>query len=112
MALRLLKFLQNWPGKIYQNQVPQAPCLQTALAQQTDREIGFKALKNTPAQWLGEKTGQNSLVLGTVLAFKINGEIYTLAIMDRNQVGLSALQRAIREIVNHAAAHSRLPPNS
>ncbi|AFY59695.1 polysaccharide deacetylase family protein [Synechococcus sp. PCC 6312] len=98
--------LSQLMGKIYQNQLPHAPFLQTVLAQQTDREIGFKALKSTQAEWIGEKTGQNSLVLGTVLAFKVKGEIYTLAIMDRNQVGLSALQNAIRNIVNYATTHN------
>lgn len=107
-----MRELSQLMGKIYHNQVPQASFLQTVLAQQNDREIGFKALKNTSAQWLGEKTGQNSLVLGTVLAFKVNGEIYTLAIMDRSQVGVSALQKAIREIVNHATTQNRLPPTS
>ncbi|MDS3859850.1 serine hydrolase [Thermosynechococcaceae cyanobacterium BACA0444] len=107
-----MRELSQLMGKIYQNQLSQAPFLQTVLAQQTDRDISFKALEKTQSQWLGEKTGQNSLVLGTVLAFKVKGQIYTLAIMDRNQVGLSALQNAIRNIVSYATTHNLLSQNS
>jgi len=93
--------LSRLMAQIYQNQVPHASFLQQALAQQQDREIGFAALQNTQAQWLGEKTGQNSLVVGSIMAFELRGQTYTLAIMDRNSVGTAALKRAIHNIVLH-----------
>ncbi len=97
--------LSRLMGQIYQNQLPQAPFLQNILAQQQDREIGYAALQGSPAQWLGEKTGQNSLVIGTVLAFQVRGKIFTLAIMDSNRVSVKNLNQAIRAVADYVVDH-------
>jgi len=60
--------------QIYRLQHPQDRVLIQALKQQDDRSLGIAALQGAAAQWLGEKTGQNSQVLGTTLAVRIANE--------------------------------------
>ncbi len=100
-----MRDLSQLMGQIYQNQLPQAPFLREILAQQQDRELGYAALKNSGAEWLGEKTGQNSLVLGTVLAFKVRGQTYTLAMMDSSRTSVAQFNQAIRKIADYVVQH-------
>jgi beta-lactamase class A len=68
--------------QIYNGETPGAKLLVEILNQQYDRKLGFAALEGTQAQWLGEKTGENSLVLGTTLAMSIDGEAYIITVID------------------------------
>lgn len=68
--------------QIYNGETPGAKLLVEILNQQYDRKLGFAALQGTQAQWLGEKTGENSLVLGTTLAMNLDGEAYIITVID------------------------------
>ncbi|MCU0545635.1 MAG: class A beta-lactamase-related serine hydrolase [Oscillatoriaceae cyanobacterium Prado104] len=68
--------------QIYNGETPGAKLLVEILNQQYDRKLGFAALQGTQAQWLGEKTGENSLVLGTTLAMNVDGEAYIITVID------------------------------
>ena len=58
-----------------------------ALVGQYDLDFGYRALiKEKPEVfWIGEKTGQNSSVIGTTVAFKVNEERYVMTVtIDRS----------------------------
>lgn len=69
-----------------------------ALVGQYDWEFGYtavKQVKNKRAAWIGEKTGQNSRVIGSSLAVKIDDERYVMTVtIDR-----SANQRMLRQVI-------------
>jgi beta-lactamase class A len=87
--------------QIYQQQHPGDEVLIDDLASQYDTVLGYDGLKNTAAIWLGEKTGQNSKVLGTTLAMKIADEYYVMSIA----LDYSGNERAIRQCVNDVAKY-------
>lgn len=79
--------------KIYNQETPGSKLLKEALARQYDRQLGFAALEGKKsAQWLGEKTGENSRVLGTTVALNIKGEGYIITVID-NHNGIDPLIR-------------------
>jgi len=86
--------------QVYRLQHPNERVLAQALKQQADRSLGITALQGSAAQWLGEKTGQNSKVLGTTLAVKISGEQYFITVIDRSG-SASYIRRSIAEIAAH-----------
>jgi len=57
-------------------------------------------LKGTQVQWLGEKTGQNSLVLGTTLAMSIGGEAYVMTVIDTRSGDLQ-MRQSISKIADY-----------
>ncbi|NEQ27293.1 MAG: serine hydrolase, partial [Microcoleus sp. SIO2G3] len=87
--------------QIYQQQHPGDEILMDDLASQEDTVLGYDGLKPTTAIWLGEKTGQNSKVLGTTLAMKIAEEFYVMSIA----LDYSGNERAIRQCVGDIAKH-------
>ncbi len=86
--------------QIYQHEYPGGGVLRQALKQQDDRVLGFAALQGSTAQWLGEKTGQNSQVLGTTLALRISGEQYFVTVIDNRPNALN-IRRCITQIADH-----------
>jgi beta-lactamase class A len=72
-----------------------------ALTTQYDTVLAHDGLKGTNATWMGEKTGQNSKVLGTTYAFKIAQEMYIATIA----LDYSGNERAIRQCVKDIAKH-------
>lgn len=78
------------------------------LAQQHDHELGFVALQNTKARWLGEKTGQNSEVIGTTLAMQIAGEIYIVTVIDDGDYSDIAIRDSITKIANYITRNGHL----
>ncbi|CAN1210539.1 serine hydrolase [Tumidithrix helvetica PCC 7403] len=78
-----------------------AHLLVEALRLQADLDLGFAALQNTPAEWLGEKTGQTSDVLGTTLAMRIADKIYIVTAIDDNTGGEEGLRDCIHRIANY-----------
>jgi beta-lactamase class A len=72
-----------------------------ALASQYDTVLGYDGLRNSKAIWMGEKTGQNSKMLGTTLAFTINGNYYVATVA----LNYSANERALRRCINDIAKH-------
>lgn len=87
--------------KIYNYEHPNSELLIEALSHQYDREIGYQALEGLNAQWLGEKTGQNSRVIGTTLAASIDGERYIITITDNSAGNIPQVRRAIAGIAQH-----------
>ncbi|MEG5059713.1 serine hydrolase [Microcoleus sp. A2-C5] len=87
--------------QIYNGETPGAKLLVETLNQQYDRALGFAALKGTRAQWLGEKTGENSLVLGTTLAMNIDGESYVMTVIDSRTSGDLQIRQSIAKIADY-----------
>jgi len=86
--------------QIYNGETPGAKQLIEILNGQYDRALGFAALQGTQAQWLGEKTGQNSLVLGTTLAMSIDGEAYVMTVIDTRSGDLQ-MRQSISKIADY-----------
>jgi beta-lactamase class A len=94
--------------QIYNRQHPGDDRLISLLGQQHDRELGFAALKGSSAKWLGEKTGQNSWVIGTTLAMEISGNKYILTVIDDGVYADAAIRDAIRKIADYIAQKGHL----
>ena len=86
--------------QIYNGETPGAKELIETLNGQYDRALGFAALQGTKAQWLGEKTGQNSLVIGTTLAMSIDGEAYVMTVIDTRSGDLQ-MRQSISKIADY-----------
>lgn len=89
--------------QIYNGETPGAKLLVETLNRQYDRNLGFAALQGSKAQWLGEKTGQNSLVLGTTLAMSIDGEAYMMTIIDKSSGSDIEMRKSIAKIADYIA---------
>ncbi len=88
--------------QIYNGETPGAKLLIETLNRQYDRALGFAALQGTQAQWLGEKTGQNSWVLGTTLAMSIDGEAYVMTVIDTRS-GEIQMRQSIAKVADYIA---------
>lgn len=86
--------------QIYNGETPGAKLLIETLNRQYDRALGFAALQGTKAQWLGEKTGQNSWVLGTTLAMSIDDEAYVMTVIDSRSSDLQ-MRQSISKIADY-----------
>lgn len=91
--------------EIYQSYDPDLKRVHQALQQQADHEIGFKALSNQTAKWLGEKTGQTSRTLGTTLAFELHHQTYILSLVNQSGQDGSHLRQIIQDIIQHLVQH-------
>jgi beta-lactamase class A len=89
--------------QIYNGETPGAKLLVEILNRQYDRNLGFAALQGTKAQWLGEKTGENSLVLGTTLAMSIDGEAYMMTVIDKSSGSDTEMRKSIAKIADYIA---------
>ncbi|WP_332978631.1 serine hydrolase [Microcoleus sp. A003_D6] len=87
--------------QIYNGETPGAKLLIETLNRQYDRALGFAALEGTQAQWLGEKTGENSLVLGTTLAMSIDGEAYVMTVIDSRSGSDTEMRQSISKIADY-----------
>lgn len=89
--------------QIYTFQHPGDDVLLDALVGQYDWDFGYQALQDTSRRvhWIGEKLGQNSLVIGTTLAVKIDEERYVMTVTIDNSADQVALRRMLRAIVDH-----------
>uniref|UniRef100_A0A7C3VKG9 Serine hydrolase n=1 Tax=Planktothricoides sp. SpSt-374 TaxID=2282167 RepID=A0A7C3VKG9_9CYAN len=87
--------------QIYNREHPGDDILISLLKHQHDREMGFAGLVNSSAHWLGEKTGQTSLVLGTTVAMEIAGAKYIVTIIDDGEYSELAIRDAIQAIANY-----------
>lgn len=74
-----------------------------ALVGQYDWDFGYQALQGTDRRvhWIGEKLGQNSRVIGTTLAVKIDEERYVMTVTIDDSADQVALRRMLRAIVDH-----------
>ncbi len=89
--------------KTYNHEVPAAEALIEALSRQYDQEMGYAALEDLgeTVEWLGEKTGQNSRVVGTTLAAKIDGEKYVITVIDNNTGHIPQIRKSIKKIAEN-----------
>lgn len=94
--------------KTYNYEYPSAEVLIEALSRQYDHEMGFDAVKDLEAQWLGEKTGQNSRVVGTTTAINIDGEPYIITVIDNHTGHIPQIRKSITKIVEHIAYNGHL----
>lgn len=95
-------------ARIYTGNVPGAELLQNALANQKDQQLGYAALKDTKATWIGEKTGENKFVISTSVAFKVEGNTYVLTLIDHGKTSEANVREAIGAIANHVVHHPQL----
>ncbi|MGF1457771.1 MAG: serine hydrolase [Leptolyngbyaceae cyanobacterium] len=75
-----------------------------AMVGQYDWDFGYAAvnqLRNKRVAWIGEKTGQNSNVIGSSTAVKIDDERYVLTVTIDN----SANQKMLREVIGSTIQH-------
>ncbi len=94
--------------QIYNYEIPGAEVLVEALSRQYDRVMGYAALQGTKAQWLGEKTGENSRVLGTTLAFNYAGDIYAITVIDNRAGTYVQIRNSIAKIVDRIVKNGGL----
>ena len=88
---------------VYSLEHPGDDAILTALLTQQDREMGHQALAGMgPAvQWLGEKTGQNSRVIGASIAMKIGPERYALTVAIDNSGNIEGLRKIISGVASY-----------
>lgn len=81
-----------------------------ALVGQYDLDFGYRALvKEKPKIfWIGEKTGQNSSVIGSTVAFKVGEERYVMTVTIDKSANQSRLRQIIRDAARHVLEHGPL----
>ncbi|WP_277774442.1 serine hydrolase [Thermoleptolyngbya sichuanensis] len=89
---------------IYNNEVPGADLILEGLVNQYDWELGYEAIRR-PAVWIGEKTGQNSSVLGTTVGVNIKGKRYVISVAINYTASEPAVKQVISGIVKHLIDH-------
>jgi beta-lactamase class A len=90
---------------IYNNEVPGAELILEGLVNQYDWELGYEAIKR-PAVWIGEKTGQNSKVLGTTVGVNIKGKRYVISVAIDYTASEPAVKKVVSGIVKHLSDHN------
>lgn len=81
-----------------------------ALVGQYDLDFGYRALvKEKPKIfWIGEKTGQNSSVIGSTVAFKVGEERYVMTVTIDKSANQNRLRQIIRDVARHVLEHGSL----
>ncbi|MBE9075792.1 serine hydrolase [Romeria aff. gracilis LEGE 07310] len=89
--------------QIYSFENPGDDEILDALVGQYDWDFGYKALQDMgPAvHWIGEKTGQNSKVIGSSLAVKVGEQRYVMTVAIDNSASQVHLRQVIRGVVAH-----------
>jgi len=85
---------------IYNNEHPGDDLILEGLVNQYDWALGYEATKR-PAVWIGEKTGQNSKVLGSTTGVNIRGDRYVITVAIDNTGSEPAVRKVIRGVVQH-----------
>ncbi|MFE4106825.1 serine hydrolase [Almyronema epifaneia] len=99
--------------QIYLFQHPGDEEILDALVGQYDWEFGYAAineLNNKRVHWIGEKLGQNSKVIGTVLAFKVDDERYIMTVTIDYSANQRALRDTIKAVISHILQKGHLVP--
>lgn len=78
-----------------------------SLVEQWDWKLGYAGLKAAEGDvfWIGEKTGQNSKVLGTTVAAKIEDQRYVITVTLDRSAHEAAIRRIVKEIAEHIVEH-------
>jgi len=85
---------------IYNQEHPGDDLILEGLVNQYDWDLGYEAVKR-PAVWIGEKTGQNSKVLGSTTGVNIRGERYVITVTIDYTASEPAVKSVITGIVEH-----------
>lgn len=85
---------------IYNQEHPGDDLILEGLVNQYDWELGYEAVKR-PAVWIGEKTGQNSKVLGSTTGVNIGGERYVITVTIDYTASEPAVKTVIKGVVDH-----------
>jgi beta-lactamase class A len=96
--------------RIYRLTEPGTEEVLAALAAQRDSDFGYKALQEMgPAiRWVGEKTGQNSQVIGTTLAVDIGEQRYVITVAIDHSGSRVRLQQVIRDVAYYLLSNGPL----
>lgn len=89
---------------IYNQEHPGDELILDGLVNQWDWDLGYAAVKR-PAIWIGEKTGQNSKVLGSTVGVSIDGDRYVITVTIDHTASEPAVRRVIRGVVEHLVEH-------
>ncbi|MBF2035547.1 MAG: serine hydrolase [Leptolyngbyaceae cyanobacterium T60_A2020_046] len=90
--------------QIYTFQHPGDDEILDALVGQYDWEFGYTAIKqlrDKRVAWIGEKTGQNSRVIGSSVAVKIDNERYVMTVTIDDSANQVMLRQVIGEVIQH-----------
>ncbi len=79
-----------------------------ALESQYDRVLGFAGIESAIGNWLGEKTGQTSEVLGTTLAMNLFGETYIITVIDDGDYSEPTIRQVVSEIAEYILRNGHL----
>ncbi|NJL86849.1 MAG: serine hydrolase [Leptolyngbyaceae cyanobacterium SM1_1_3] len=99
--------------QVYLFQHPGDEEILDALVGQYDWEFGYAAineLKNKRVHWIGEKLGQNSKVIGTALAFKVDDQRYVMTVTIDHSANQRALRDTIKAVIQHILQENHLVP--
>lgn len=91
--------------EIYNRKHPGDEVLIDVLSHQHNHYLGFVALKSTPGQWLGEKTGETSIVQGTTLAFSLAGDTYVVTVINPRGYRDANIRHCLTQLVNYIARY-------
>lgn len=101
--------------QIYTFESPGAEEILDAMVGQYDWDFGYTAiskLRNKRVAWIGEKTGQNSNMIGSSTALKIDDERYVLTVTIDNSGNKYMLRQVIGDVVQHILDEGHLVPVS
>ncbi|MBD1914337.1 MULTISPECIES: serine hydrolase [Cyanophyceae] len=90
---------------IYNREFSGADLIEAALADQRDRNLGHAAV-SPPTDWLGEKTGRNSKVLGTTTAVGVGNQRYIITATLDHSTNEAAMQAIIAGVIQHLLTHN------
>lgn len=97
--------------QIYNFEHPGDEEILDALVGQYDWDFGYSALKQLDRKrvtWIGEKTGQNSKVIGSTLAVKIDDERYVMTVTIDHSANQIMLREIIQDVVQHILDNGHL----
>lgn len=89
---------------IYNGEHPGDDVILEGLVNQYDWELGYEAVKR-PAVWIGEKTGQNSKMLGTTVGVNIKGDRYIITVTIDYTASEPAVKKVVKGVVDHLVQH-------
>ncbi|MEL6854178.1 MAG: serine hydrolase [Cyanobacteria bacterium J06607_13] len=90
-------------AQVYSLGRPEELDILAALSRQEDIEFGYKATQDLgpTVKWLGEKTGQNNLVIASTMAIEIDQKRYVITVALDGGGDIPALRKVIRQIATH-----------
>jgi beta-lactamase class A len=99
--------------QVYTFEGPGATEILDAMVGQYDWDFGYTAiskLRNKRVAWIGEKTGQNSNMIGSSTALKIDDERYVLTVTIDNSGNKYQLRQVIGDVIQHVLDEGHLVP--